>query len=318
MKRRSKVRQSFNDPQKGFDSTAKRIITIAIIIILLVMVGTYLFIEYKYGSFTNMFIGETTSTTVESTSEKIEIHPVDGKRNYLIAVTSPGENELYNVFMVSVNMTDKKAYFTSVPVYSKDSALKTLEEEYEIGGAAQIKYILERQFEIDFDGYFCATQNGYKFMLTELGTGVKYNIPEDLQFSTTDYTLSLSKGEQELSFDNFVKLMRYTGWSGGKASTYKIQGDLMKELFSQYVKPKYITRDVEKYSYMMKFIKTDISSEEYMGELNTLEYIGASDISCQVITPEGAFSGSEDNPSFKYSAAGIQKVKTAFNLTEKE
>ncbi len=317
-KRNKKIRQSFNDPQKGFDSTAKRIITVAIVIILVVMAGTYFFIEYKYGSFTNMFIGETTTTTQKQTSEKIEIIPVDGKRDYLIAVTSPGENELYNVFMVCVNMTDKKAYFTSVPVFTKDSSLKTLAQQYEIGGAAQLEYALERMFSVDFDGYFCATQNGYKFMLTELGTGIAYDVPEDLQFSTTDYTLALNAGKQELKFDTFVKLMRYTGWGGGSANTYKVQADLLKELFNQYCKPNFVTRDVEKYSYMMSYIKSDISSEDYINDLNTVEYIAASKFSATLIVPEGSFSGSGDDETFKYSQAGINKIKTAFNLTEKE
>lgn len=318
MKKRTKIRQSFNDPQKGFDSTAKRIVTVAIVLIIIVMAGTYFFIEYKYGSFTNMFIGETTTTTQKQTSEKIEITPVEGKRDYLIVVTSPGENELYNIFMVSVNMTDKKAYFTSVPVFTKDSSLKTLAGQYEIGGVAQIEYALERLFSVDFDAYFCATQNGYKFMLTELGTGVDYAVPESLQFSTTDYTLALNEGKQELKFDTFVKLMRYTGWSGGSANAYKIQADLLKALFEQYCKPEFVTRDVEKYAYMMNYIKSDISSEDYVNELNTVEYIASSKFSSQVIAPEGSFGGSGDNAYFKYSQAGINKISTSFNLTEQE
>ena len=318
MKKRTKIRQSFNDPQKGFDSTAKRIITVAIVLILIVMAGTYFFIEYKYGSFTNMFIGETTTTTQKQTSEKIEIIPVEGKRDYLITVTSPGENELYNVFMVSINMTDKKAYFTSVPIFTKDSSSKTLSQQYEIGGVAQIEYALERMFSIDFDGYFCATQNGFKFMLTELGTGVVYNVPESLQFSTTDYTLSLNDGKQELRFDTFVKLMRYTGWSGGSANSYKIQADLLKSLFEQYCKTNFVTRDVDKYTYMMSYIKSDISSEDYVNELNTVEYIASIKFTSQVITPEGSFGGLDDDAFFKYSQAGINKINTAFNLTEEE
>ena len=318
MKKRTKIRQSFNDPQKGFDSTAKRILTVAIVIILIVMAGTYFFIEYKYGSFSNMFIGETTTTTQKQTSEKIEIIPVEGKRNYLIAVTSPGENELYNVFMVSVNMTDKKAYFTSVPIFTKDSSLKTLSEQYEIGGAAQIEYALERMFSIDFDGYFCATQNGFKFMLTELGTGVEYNVPEDLQFSTTDYTLALNEGKQELRFDTFVKLMRYTDWSGGSANTYTVQADLLKALFEQYCKTEFVTRDVEKYTYMMSYIKSDISSEDYINDLNTVEYVASEKYSCEIITPQGSFGGSGDDAYFKYSQAGIKSISNAFNLNEED
>ena len=318
MKKRTKIRQSFNDPQKGFDSTAKRIVTVAIVLILIVMAGTYFFIEYKYGSFTNMFIGETTTTTQKETSEKIEIIPVEGKRDYLIIVTSPGENELYNVFMVSVNMTDKKAYFTSVPVFTKDSSLKTLSEQYQIGGASQIEYSLERMFSIDFDGQFCATQNGYKFMLTELGTGVVYTVPESLQFSTTDYTLALNEGKQELRFDTFIKLIRYTGWSGGSANAYKIQADLLKSLFEQYCKSKFVTRDVEKYTYMMSYIKSDISSEDYINELNTVEYIASLQFTCQLIVPEGSFGGRGDNAYFKYSQAGINKISTAFNLSEED
>lgn len=318
MKKRTKrtTANNFNDPQKGFDSTSKRIVFILLGIILIVMVGTYFYTDYKYGSVSNMFLGQTTSTTEEETTEKIDVKNVDGKKNVLITVTSPGESELYNVFMIAINMTENKTAITSVPIYMLDSSERTLEEEFKLGGVSQVEYVLERTFSIDFDGYLCATQNGYKFFLTELGSGVQYNVPENLQFSTTNYTVSLSAGKQELNFDTFVKLMRYDEWSGGTQMSYQRQGELLKAAYEQYFKPKYITRDVDKFTYRMTHIKSDISSEDYVNDLDALEYIAATDFQVSVITPEGKFSGSGDNKSFIYSKECVQKIKTEFTLVQ--
>lgn len=320
MKKRNKKisTANFNDPQKGFDSTSKRIVFSALILIVAVMIGTFFFITYKYGSFSNMFIGETTEATTEEQTEKREIKNVDGKKNYLFAVTSPGESEIYNIFMLGVNMTENKASIVSLPVYTVDSSERTLEEEFKLGGISQIEYVLERMFSVDFDYRLCATQNGFKFFLTELGKSVKFNVPEDLQFSTTNYTVSLTKGNQELSFDNFVKLMRYEEWGEQPADSYRMQGELIKALFEQYATLKNVTRDVDKFTYRMTHIKSNISSEDYVNDLDALEYIGATNFKISVISPEGKFSGSGKNRSFKMSAGTIKSIGESFNLTPVE
>ncbi|MBQ3431493.1 MAG: hypothetical protein IJG23_01785 [Clostridia bacterium] len=316
MKKRNKKPSTtnFNDPQKGFDSTSKRIVFALMIVLVLVMIATYIFISMKYGSLSNMFLGETTETTVEETTEEIEVKNVDGKKNLLIAVTSPGESELYNVFMVGINMSENKTSFLSVPVYTLDSSERTLAEEFKLGGISQIEYVLERMFDIDFDGYMSATQNGYKFFLTELGKSVSFDVPEDLQFSTTNYTVSLSAGKQELSFDTFVKLMMYDAWQGGKDATFTMQGNLLQAAYEQYMKPKYISRDVDSFTYKMTHINGDISSEDYVNDLDALEYIAATKFSLRVLTPAGTFSTKDGSDTFRFSKKGITAVHDAFTL----
>ncbi len=316
MKKRNKKPSTtnFNDPQKGFDSTSKRIVFGLMIVLVLVMIATYIFISMKYGSLSNMFLGETTETTVEETTEEIEVKNVDGKKNLLIAVTSPGESELYNVFMVGINMSENKTSFLSVPVYTLNSSERTLAEEFKLGGISQIEYVLERMFDIDFDGYMSATQNGYKFFLTELGKSVSFDVPEDLQFSTTNYTVSLSAGKQELSFDTFVKLMMYDAWQGGKDATFTMQGNLLQAAYEQYMKPKYISRDVDSFTYKMTHINGDISSEDYVNDLDALEYIAATKFSLRVLTPAGTFSTKDGNDTFRFSKKGITAVHDAFTL----
>ena len=278
------------------------------------MVGTYFFINYKYGSLSNMFLGETTEATTEEQTQKIEIKNVDGQKNLLFAVTSPSENEVYNIFMVSVNMTENKTAFLSVPVNTVDSSNKTLQEEFKLGGISQIEYVLERMFEIDFSAYASATQNGYKFFLTELGKGVQFNVPQSLQFSTTNYTVSLAAGEQELSFDTFVKLMLFDAWDGGADATYTMQAKLLQACYEQYMKPKYITRDVDKFTYKMTYIKSDISSEDYVNDLDALEYIAATDFALDTLTPAGSFSGKGESARFSFSKKGIAQVHDTFTL----
>ncbi|MBR2591050.1 MAG: hypothetical protein IKE65_09040 [Clostridia bacterium] len=315
MKKRSKkpVSTNFNDPQKGFDTTSKRTVFSVLLIIVAVMIGTYFFISYKYGSLSNMFLGQTTESTTQEETPEIEVHPVEGKKNYLIAVTSPGEKDLYNIFLVGINMSAGKTSILSVPVYTRGLSDRTLAQEFELGGVQQVEYTLERMLNIDFDNYLCATQNGYKYFLTEMGKTVHFNVPEDLQFSTTNYTVSLHAGESDLSFDTYVKLMLYDGWSGGAEATYTMQGNLIQALYEQYFRPAYITRDADKFTYKMKYIKTDISSEDYINDLDALEYIAASDFAIEVLTPNGTFSGEGDNATFTFSKDGIEAVGTAFN-----
>ncbi|MBQ6380484.1 MAG: hypothetical protein IJJ41_02640 [Clostridia bacterium] len=313
-KNKRSVSTNFNDPQKGFDSTSKRIVFSLLIVIVVVMLGTYVYIDYKYGSFTNMFIGETTETTTEEPSEKIEIKEMEGKRNLLIAVTSPGESELYNVFMVGINMTERKSTLISVPLQTKDSGGKTLQEEFKLGGVTQIEYSLERLFDIDFDRYFCATQNGYKFLLTEFGKTVQVDIAQDLQFSTTNYTVSLKAGKQDLPFDTFVKLLLFDEWQGGKEATYTMQAQLLKSLYEQYCKQKYVTRDPDKFTYKMTYIDSNFSSEDYVNELDAIEFIAATDFKLAVLTPQGSFSGSGDKEIFTFSKKGIAAIHSAFTL----
>jgi len=282
------------------------------------MIGTYFFIDYKYGSFSNMFLGETTETTTEEETQKIEIKNVDGKKNALIAVTSPGENEVYNIFMVGINMSDNVSSFVSIPLQTVDAGGNTLKEEFAMGGVSQIEYVLERMLDIDFDLTLCATQNGYKFFLTELGKGIEFDVPQDLQFSTTNYTVSLKAGKQELSFDTFVKLMLFDEWSGEADATYTMQAQLLKALYEQYFKPKYITRDVDKFTYRMKYIKSDVSSEDYVNDLDALEYIAATKFKLQVLTPQGSFAGSGDKEKFTLSKGGIAQINSAFTLPPAE
>ena len=317
MKRRNKKPSTtnFNDPQKGFDSTSKRIVFILLIVIIAVMIATTFFIIYKYGSFRNMFVGETTESTTEEVSESVEIEKVEGKKNLLFAVTSPGESELYNLFVVGVNMNEGKTSIISIPTCLVDASDKTLEEEFKLGGISQIEYILERMLNMDFDAHLSATQNGYKFFLTELGSGVEFDIPEDLQFSTTNYTLSLTAGKQDLSFDTFVKLLRFDEWSGGREVSYTRRGELLGALYTQYAKPKFVTRDVDKFTYRMTHINSDISPEDYVNDLPALEYITSADFKVNVITPKGSFSGGDDTLRFTLSKAGTNELHEALTLT---
>lgn len=308
------VSTQFNDPQKGFDTTSKRTVFILLIVIVAVMAGTYFYINHRYGSLSNMFIGQTTQTTTQETGKEIEIKNMEGIKNTLIAVVSPGESEIYNILMVGINMSENKTYFLSVPLNTKDAAGKTLEEEFLLGGVSQVEYVLERLFEIDFDNYLCATQNAYKFFLTEMGKGVEFNIPENLQFSTTNYTVSLNAGEQLLDFDSFVKLMRYDGWSGSPETSDTRRAELLQALYEQYFRQKYITRDADKFTYKMTYIKSDISSEDYVNDLDALEYIAATDFSCTVLTPQGEFQTEKAQNIFTFSQDGIEEVHAAFTL----
>ena len=317
MKRRNKKPSTtnFNDPQKGFDTTSKRIVFILLIVIILVMIATTFFIIYKYGSFSNMFVGKTTETTTEEVSEAVEIEKVEGKKNLLFAVTSPGESEVYNLFAVGVNMNEGKTSIIAIPTGLVDAGGKTLTEEFKLGGISQVEYVLERMLDMDFDARLSATQNGYKFFLTELGSGVEFDIPEDLQFSTTNYTVSLTAGKQELSFDTFVKLLRYDEWAGGSEVSYTRQGELLAALYEQYAKQKYVTRDVDKFTYRMTHINSDISPEDYVNDLPALEYITSAGFKVNVITPKGSFSGSGEAQRFTLSDAGVKELHKALTLT---
>ena len=315
MKKRNKkiTTANFNDPQKGFDTTSKRIVFSLLAIIVAVMIGTYFYVDYKYGSFFNMFVGETTEASQESTQEQTQIKNVDGQKNLLFVVSSPGESEIYNIFMVGVNMTENKSTLVSVPIYMLDASERTLEEEFKLGGISQVEYVLERAFSIDFDGYLCATQNGFKFFLTELGSKVEFNVPEDLQFSTTSYTVSLTKGQQELTFDTFVKLMRYEEWGDKPEDSFEMQGELLKALYEQYVKTKFVTRDVDKFTYRMTHIKSDISSEDYVNDLDALEYIAGTKFKINIITPKGKYTSGK-NRRYVMSEACAGQITQAFTL----
>ena len=309
---------NFNDPQKGFDTTSKRIVFSLMVVLVIVMIGTYFFIANKYGSFMNMFLEQTTEMTTETQTEAPEVKKVEGKRNLLFAVTSPGENDLYNLLMVGINMSEGRVSFLSVPTCTVGESGKTLLEEYKLGGVSQVEYVLERLFSVDFDASFCATQNGYKYFLTELGKSVSFDVPQDLQFSTTNYTVSLSAGKQDLSFDTFVKLMLFDEWEGGKEASYTMQASLLCAAYEQYMKPKYITRDVDKFTAKMTYIKSDFSSEDYVNDLDALEYIASADFSRNILTPSGSFSGEGDARTFAFRKGGIGAVTKAFTLAQKQ
>lgn len=314
MFRRSRNKSTgFNDPEKGFDSTAKRTVTLIIVLILVVMVAVYFVITYKYGSLSNMFLGETTvSDTKESTTEHT-IKKATGAKNILISMNSSGESNLYNIFLVRLDYTNAETHIISIPTYTLDTNNKTLAEEFSLGGVTQVEYMVEKMFDVTIDKYLSATQNGYKYLLKQIGDGVDYNLPEDVQFSTTDFSLSLSQGKQTLSFDSFAKLMRYDGWSGGDGVTFKRQGELMKSAYTQLFKAKSVSRDVDKFSDMMSYVKSDISSEDFINDLDAVEYAASSDFSVTVVTPEGTFGGTAANKTFSCSKSSVSSISKAFN-----
>lgn len=314
IKRTKKNNNAFNDPQKGFNDATKRIVFLIIVAILIVIAGTYFIVTYKYGSFANMFLGETTVASTKQTVSQTQVKKVDGKRNILIAMSSAGGTEVYDIFIVHINLTDNKTVISSLPVNTSDSNGKTLYDEFSLGSVTQVKYCIEKMFGIKFDKYFCATQNGYKYLLTELSEGITYTIPEDIQFSTTDFTVSVEKGKQFLKFDSFLKLLRYPDWSGAENQTFLRQSQMLSEAYKQLFITKNITRDVNKFSDMMTYIKSDLSAENYVSELDALEYIAASNFSVSQITPKGTFSSNSSNAGkFVYSHSSLSEIKYAFS-----
>ncbi len=315
MKKR-RTRNTFNDPNRGFNTFTRNILIALIALILTAMAVTYIFVVSKYGSIGNMFLGESTSQTSsnEANTTKKEIKDISGSTNILLTLNSSGGTIPYGFFLLKYDFTNNNMYLTSLPIYTKDDSGKTLYEQFKIGGPSQIELSAESLFDIEIDRYISFSQRGLRGIIAEYGDSVTFDVPEDVSYSTIDFSISLPAGKTNLNGDSFAKLIRYPEWKGGGTKIYTRQCQLIAAAINQLFIPSNITGNAEVFAKISDYFNsTNITTDDYIANVDAILYAASADIKDKIIEAQGVYDSASETAVFTYSNQCISDIHMYFS-----
>lgn len=107
------------------------------------------------------------------------------------------------------------------------------------------------------------------------------NLPKDLNYSSKDYSLHLSKGKQDLNGADMFNYIRYCGM-GRKESGYHKQAKLVAEIINQALNPDNAENGQSIYENVSDDVQTDISISDYMNYSQFMKVLSKMDHSVSI------------------------------------
>ena len=212
------------------------------------------------------FINER-SKPIESDDEESEITYVADnlKEEVSILFVGASTNENTPLFASVITLNTKTKVFTIVcfdPNLGVDASK-----------GDKLVAAVETKYNTEIDRYCIVTQEQFKPFITAMG---KYNvnIKETINYSDSEYTLSLLPGQQTLNCDNFFKYIRYMATSGTD-SAYKAQAGVIGDYISQKLNETNSAKGQDLYESLVNNSSSDIKPDDYLRYQTLLDEISA-------------------------------------------
>lgn len=176
-----------------------------------------------------------------------------------------GKKEIYFLVLANADMKDKTVRFCPLPV--KDSYV----EAYESGSESGVCDAVAKEYNTEIDRYVSSNENTFALAINYMG-GLRYNVPQRVEYRTKDMTLILTPGEQTIKGESLVKYLKYC-----KENDIARQGDLFCAMLNQYVTEENMENAMTLYKGVLEELGTNsnISYVDTADNLNNIKLIAA-------------------------------------------
>lgn len=278
------------------------IIALAVIVVFTVVFVTALSVKYDFSA-KKFFAPDDLQATQISQEEDTPLPQVSGKTNFITLVNSDGK--LLFVSLLQVDM-DNVSYKTSVLKADTLCDGNTLADIYAGSGAQNVKKAVESLMGVSFDYYISMDNRKFSEFFDSLGD-FNYPVLSEIKFKSRDkavnYSLKLKAGEQKLSGQQVINLIRYNIEENNNTSA---ANDLMLNSLLQLVNSENAANSEELFKQLVTTADTNITVRDFSLSGDNITVL-ADDR-----TGAGAYSAVAEYEGNSLSKESLQKIKGYF------
>lgn len=209
----------------------------------------------------------------EKSVEVEQLPEVQGKTNYLLLLSNENTDELYMCALFQTDMDTVSYKVCTIDPQTQEDG-KILSNTYESLGAAGVTSSVSRIFGVDIDYYADFDYTDYESFFDYLGS-VNYTVLSDVRYKDTSrygYNIKVSEGNQSLSGDTAVKLMRYYV---SQEKNYSAVNDIILSAVSQHVNTENYEKRERVFSKFIESTKTNITVRDFTAQQNNLTVLSS-------------------------------------------
>lgn len=137
-------------------------------------------------------------------------------------------------------------------------------ELYNSDDVAAVKTAVETLFGESIDNWAVISYANVQRLVTYLGDGVIFTLPEAVSYQTADgVTVNMKSGARTLSATQVTDLLRYSGWHGGRAARAEVQAQLAAALVNQYLTVSRFDEKDTDFHTIMNLCRSDILASQF-------------------------------------------------------
>lgn len=224
----------------------------------------------------------------ETTTEQKPLNKVElsGKTDFLIYCAASDFSEMYFLQIVEADLDS-----CALKVYPLAPDENNYVQILKNSGAAGLVDAVEKNENVTISRYVGSNAETFTLAINYMD-GLKYYVPERIEYRTDDFTLILARGNQTIKGESLIKYFRYCKSHG--ESGLELQGKLVCAMLDSYVNAENAEKGSRIYQKLLSYLNSnsDISFFEAADAMPTIK----------------AFSNSEDR----------QKSTVVFNSSQEE
>ncbi len=256
------------------NGTTKNFIIAFAVFVLILGVGSAVLFMYSLDFDLSNLVETTTEaneTTTEPVSEVYSVNSLTGKSNIMFVVL----NDKNNVEFVCCSLIDFDNKSFKVQQLAGDTQVgfgktyKSVNGVYKESGEVGLKSLLKDHYKIEIDKYAVFKRSDLKKFLTTFG-GITVNVPENINYTSSDFDIELDKGTQSLSAEKTINyLFACDGIQREKA---------LCDVFTSILTKENVVKADSLFKKFVNACETDISVIDFSNSVKTLEiYCSADD-----------------------------------------
>lgn len=124
---------------------------------------------------------------------------------------------------------------------------------------------------LNVDYYCCMSIPNLTKVIDIIG-GISYMVPTDMTYNdeSQDLSISLKKGQQTLSGDHALQMLRYCSYSDGYISRMSLGVDFIKSIASKLTSSFYLEKAAEVFSSVVGYAETNFTLEDLTNNLDLI------------------------------------------------
>lgn len=204
---------------------------------------------------------------LKNDGNQISVNTESRKKDFFTFVlcgTDSGDSRTDTIMVASYDIANKKISVISVPrdtMLNVTWGVKKINSAYALDGIEGLKEALKGVLGFDIDYYAVVNLDAFKEIVDAIG-GVRFDVPEDMYYEdpTQDLLINLKEGEQILSGEKAMELIRYRSYAMGDIKRVSVQQAFIKAVFAQTLKVGNITKVNDLANIFTKYMKTDLAT----------------------------------------------------------
>lgn len=146
---------------------------------------------------------------------------------------------------------------------NRSSGLKHINLAYGHGGIDQLKDELFHLVGYQVDRHVIVNMNAFVKIINYIG-GVNFYVPQNMNYDdpTQNLHIHLTKGQQILSGNDALKLMRFRGYASADIGRISVRHDFLKTVAEQLLSSKSVSRAIEIAGTVYDHVETDMALDD--------------------------------------------------------